>query len=202
MFLDGSRFAVSREHLSAIVGCMLTIARSTAACCIVRTVYNWQNITPDPTWLSVDNWYWRSWEVCIGIVAASIPPLRPGYRTFSTSLHSYFSRRATRKTSKFGGTKLNNHLDAHSDKQPIAQHKVAISEPTPLRMAAHAVSVEADRALRFGAGEEGFAMKSLPGDKRTADQGIKKTTQVDVDSSSQGSLGGMDFERERSQYFV
>ena len=82
------------------------------------------------------------------------------------------------------------------------QQKAEIENPTPLRMAAHTASIEADRALEFGAGEEGFAMKSLPADKRTVDQGIKKITRLDVDGSSQGSWGGMDLERERNQSFV
>lgn len=51
----------------------------TGSLSIVRTVLNGQNVTNDPTWLSIPNWYWRTWEVFFGIVAACIPTLRPGY---------------------------------------------------------------------------------------------------------------------------
>ena len=49
-----------------------------------------------------------------------------------------------------------------------------------LGAAAQAVSIEADRAQEYGAGEDGFAMNHLPGDIKTADQGIKKTTRIEV----------------------
>ncbi|CAF9936397.1 MAG: hypothetical protein ALECFALPRED_006841 [Alectoria fallacina] len=52
----------------------------TAACCIVRTVLNWQNDHADPTWVSVDNFIWRDAEVNIGIAAACLPTLLPLYR--------------------------------------------------------------------------------------------------------------------------
>lgn len=38
-------------------------------------------------------------------------------------------------------------------------------------------------------------MKSLPGDKRTVEQGIKKTTRVDIDIESQRSLALEDAQR-------
>lgn len=63
---------------------------------------------------------------------------------------------------------------------------------------ADAVSNEADRAKEYGVGEEGFAMKSLPGDRQTAYQGIKKTTRADIGTragESQGSLDLGDIER-------
>ena len=72
----------------------------TTACCIVRTILNWQNVNSDPSWESVDNWYWRSWEVCIGITAASVPTLRPGYKRLSNTIASYRSARTSRKSSK------------------------------------------------------------------------------------------------------
>ncbi|KAI4088953.1 MAG: hypothetical protein LQ344_005704 [Seirophora lacunosa] len=53
---------------------------STGSLSLVRTVLNYQNVTNDPTWLSVPNWYWRTWEVLFGVVAACIPTLRPLYK--------------------------------------------------------------------------------------------------------------------------
>jgi len=62
----------------------------------VRTALNYQNVTNDPTCrtplsevitlltrekgLSIPNWYWRTWEVLFGVVAACIPTLRPLYK--------------------------------------------------------------------------------------------------------------------------
>lgn len=74
----------------------------TGSLSIVRTVLNWQNEADDPTWASIPNWYWRSWEVFFGIAAACIPTLRPGYmwlmsviRTRYTKLHSDLAKPAT-----------------------------------------------------------------------------------------------------------
>ncbi|KAF6231633.1 hypothetical protein HO173_010165 [Letharia columbiana] len=52
----------------------------TGSLSLVRTILNYQNVTNDPTWLSVPNWYWRTWEVLFGVVAACIPTLRPLYK--------------------------------------------------------------------------------------------------------------------------
>ena len=178
---------------------------STAAFCIVRTVMNWQNVTSDPTWTSVTNWYWRSWEVCIGIIAACIPALRPGYRTVSAGMSSYLSRRASRKASTFALPDSENRMDPHSDRRPIApkEAKALQQFTSPLEAATHAVSVEADSAKHYGAGDESFPMKSLPGDKRTVEQGIKKTTQIEIDIESQKSLALEDTQkREGGRNFV
>ena len=186
MWFDGSWLDVRFLSYALILRKPSLTFCSTAACCIVRTIMNWQNINSDPTWASIDNWYWRSFEVCIGIVAASIPALRPGYRTVSASISSYLSRRTLHKKNTAVAT-----LDPNSDKLPIAKTKdnTFKHSKNPLRAAARTASIEADRAQELGAGDDGFAMKSLPGDKRTMDEGIKKTIRVDVDIESQKSLG-------------
>lgn len=174
---------------------------STAACCIVRTILNWQNVNSDPTWASIDNWYWRAWEVCIGIVAACIPTLRPGYRTIFKGISAYFSRRSLRQNSDFALFEPTNtrrrSSDLKSDGEQIIRPQASYSPC--FGAAAQAVSSEANRAERFGVGVEGFPMKALPGDKRTANQGIKKTTRIEIDNSSasrsQKSLGLEDEER-------
>ena len=150
---------------------------------------NWQNINSDPTWASIDNWYWRTLEVCIGVITASIPALRPGYKTMSASLRSYLSRRASGNYSTFGLNKAGKPLYAHSDEGPIAQYSANSADKStgPREAARHAASVEIDQAMQYGAGEENFAMNSLPGDKSTMDHGIKKTTRVDVDIEGQRS---------------
>ena len=126
---------------------------------------NWQNVNSDPTWESIDNWYWRSWEVCIGIIAACIPALRPGYRTVSAGVASYIFRRSSQQTSKSGLFKKGNPSEA-----AIVAKQVA--------------SADADHAKAYGAGGEGFAMKSLPGDRKTVNQGIQMTTRIDIEGTS------------------
>ena len=167
---------------------------------------NWQNVNSDPTWASIDNWYWRSWEVCIGIIAACIPALRPGYKTISVSLNSYLARRSSQKLSTFDPVKAGNAVYVHSDEAPIARYGADSGKrPSgPREAAGHAASAEIDHAVRYGVGEENFAMKSLPGDKSTMDQGIKKTTRVDVDVGSHRNpeLDDGDVRSEGGKYFV
>ncbi|KAL8962567.1 MAG: hypothetical protein Q9193_001049, partial [Seirophora villosa] len=65
----------------------------TAICCTIRTALNGQNVNADITWRSVTNWQWRSWEVGLGIMAASIPTLRPGFKSLTSSIDTFLSRR-------------------------------------------------------------------------------------------------------------
>ncbi|KAI4199304.1 MAG: hypothetical protein LQ350_004686 [Teloschistes chrysophthalmus] len=169
---------------------LMALGLITAACCIVRTVMNWQNVTSDTTWTSVDNWYWRAWEVNIGIIAACIPPLRPAYATTTSFVKSYMSRAFTQRSTAFARIKEGKSSKAKSDEEPITRHQANSTHQIadPLEAASHAASAENDRARIFGMGEEGFAMNSLPGDKSTKDSQIKKTTRVDVEISSQRSL--------------
>ena len=138
-------------------------------------------------------------EVFIGIVAACIPALRPGYKTIAAGVKSYLSHRSSRKNSVLveSPEPSRNHADQEANAQRVA-HAISPHDPA-LAAAAQAVSEETDRAQEYGAGEEGFAMKYLPGDMKTADRGIKKTTTIDVSGrsaqGSQGSLGLGDVER-------
>lgn len=165
---------------------------------------NWQNVNSDPTWASVANWYWRSWEVCIGIVAACIPALRPGYRAFTAGINSYLSHRSFRRSSS------ETLVDPNHPSKPASFfakffHRGQASHESAFEAAAHSASVEAGRAQAYGAGEDGFAMQNLPGDKKPK-QGIKKTTTIDVEDKSapdsQRSLPSQDWSGERSRYFV
>ena len=126
---------------------------------------NWQNVNADPPWESIDNWYWRSLEVCIGITAACIPALRPGYRTVVAGINAYISRRTAHKITDAAPNDAGH---------PSSGGKA-------LEAAAQAVSFHTDCAARYGVGEEGFAMNELPGDT-----GIKKTLSIDIDSSRAG----------------
>ena len=55
--------------------------------------------------------------------------------------------------------------------------------------AAQAMSAEADRARRYGAGEEGFAMNYLPGDMKSAEKGVKKVAGLTNGSSGRSASG-------------
>ena len=154
---------------------------STAAICVVRTILNWQNVNADPTYLSVTNWHWRAWEVCIGVTAACIPALRPGYRTVVASVASYRSNRSSRKTS--------HNIPNESQGQGYNAYAAA----------AETFSAEADLAERYGAGEDNFPMKSLPGDKKTADEGLKKVAQQGIRKTTDIGISGYTPERSRER---
>ena len=72
----------------------------TGSLSIVRTVLNWQNETDDPTWSSIPNWYWRSWEVFFGIAAACIPTVRPGYKWLIGKIRTKFTRISSNEPTK------------------------------------------------------------------------------------------------------
>ena len=202
MYIDGSWSYVGPTFWP-LSRCFTKLAHSssTAACCIVRTVLNWQNVNSDRTWESINNWYWRSWEVCIGIVTACIPALRPGYITVSAGIRSYLSHRSSRQSSDFPLVDTNKASQPRASQNPNAQHvtRPQASYDPALGAAAQAVSIEADRAQEYGAGEDGFTMNSLPGDIKTADQGIMKTITIEVAGrsavESQRSLDLGDVER-------
>ena len=114
--------------------------------------------------------------MCIGITAACIPALRPGYRTMTAAISSYISHRSQRKTSDIA-------LVNTGDPSHKRAHKAEQNNDQAFRAAAQAASAEADRSKHLGAGEEGFAMNDLPGDMGTMDEGIRKFTRIDVDST-------------------
>ncbi|KAF6220060.1 hypothetical protein HO133_003885 [Letharia lupina] len=77
----------------------------TGSLSIVRTILNWQNETDDPTWASIPNWYWRSWEVFFGIAAACIPTLRPGYKWLVSKIRARFTKLASGDSKPVVGVK-------------------------------------------------------------------------------------------------
>ncbi|KAL8940868.1 MAG: hypothetical protein Q9216_002588 [Gyalolechia sp. 2 TL-2023] len=165
----------------------------TAACCMVRTILNGQNVTSDVSWDSVTNWYWRSWEVTIGIIAASIPTLRPGYRVVVSNISSYISRRSSRKPSTnafddFGPpSKSASSLPASSFTRHLLNRPEQSYDPT-LDNVARINLVEAGRAQPYAGSEDGLAMHFLPSDQKNQRPGKPKTTTSDVkDHSAAGS---------------
>ncbi|KAL8868803.1 MAG: hypothetical protein Q9174_004741 [Haloplaca sp. 1 TL-2023] len=184
---------------------LMSLGLITAACCIVRTVGNYQNVNSDTTWTSVNNWHWRSWEVSIGIIAACIPPLRPGYKACTTGINSYLTHRPRLRSSSKG------LVDSEkSPKSALANffHRGHGSHESGLEAAAHAVDVEASRVQAHGAGDDDFAMQNIHGDKQTMGHGIQKTTRIDVEGEndsiprSQPGLSAEEELGERARYFV
>ena len=161
---------------------------STAAICVVRTILNWQNVNADPTYLSVTNWHWRAWEVCIGVTAACIPALRPGYRTIVASVASYRSNRSSRKTSHNIPNDLENP-SATSQGQGYNAYAAA----------AETFSSEADLAQAYGAGEDNFPMQSLPGDMKTANEGLKKVARQGIRKTTDIGISGYTPEKSRER---
>ncbi|KAL8993933.1 MAG: hypothetical protein Q9169_005968 [Polycauliona sp. 2 TL-2023] len=171
---------------------LMSLGLITAACCIVRTIGNWQNVNSDPTWASVNNWYWRSWEVSIGIIAACLPPLRPGYKALTSGINSYLSHRSSHRSNS--PTLVGTEKSSSKPGSALAKifHGRRGSHESGMEAAAHAVDVEANRAQVHGAGDDDFAMRNLHGDKKTTDQGIQKTTTIDIeDQSTSGSRRGL-----------
>ena len=52
----------------------------TGGCCLVRTVLNNDALALDATYDGIVNWGGRLFEVTLGIIAACVPTLRPGYK--------------------------------------------------------------------------------------------------------------------------
>ena len=145
---------------------------------------NWQNVNSDPTWASIDNWYWRSWEVSLGIIAACVPALRPAYKTLSASIASYRSTRKASDATLVAPTDNYNSSKMQRRQQPVNAYSAA----------ARAASDQAHRAEEYGVGDEGLAMNFLPGDKKFVNPGIKKTTEIDVSgTSAHGSQSSWEF---------
>ena len=203
----------------------LTHTPSTAGLSTVRAVLNWENVNADETWESVPNWAFRSWEVSVGIIAACIPALRPGYRVVSSYVSTYYSlhygsgvstkpSRDQRKTSDESDDTLVGRPSAQAErrtrdleeKPQLAQELTYPSQAVPYDSAAHGAthvaSVQADRSTAIGEGVEDFPMSSIRGDLGKTEQGIKKTTWFGTDSEPEESqirsFGSGDLERGQS----
>ncbi|KAL8673610.1 MAG: hypothetical protein Q9168_001965 [Polycauliona sp. 1 TL-2023] len=95
----------------------------TGACCTVRTVLDYQALPIDHTYGGIPNWYWRLFEVQLGIIAACIPALRPGYNWSQTRLQTFISShtksdhthsaREQPRAQRLEEEKIARHLRAH-----------------------------------------------------------------------------------------
>lgn len=153
----------------------------------------------------MDNWRWRAWEVFIGIVAACIPPLCPGYRVLTSGIKTYLSNRSFRKSSS-GDLVDSENLSKPASAFAKIFHPRQRSHESVLEAAGYTVSVEASRAQTYGAGEDGFAMQNLPGDKNPRIPGVQNTTRIDNEDKagpdSQSTLSTEDGNGERGRNFI
>ena len=182
--------------------CMLmSLGLITAACCLVRTIMNWQNVNSDPSWESIDNWYWRSWEVCVGITAASIPALRPGYKRLSSTISSYREMRTSRKSSK---TLVN---DQHHERAPVISNlkdtnRVDLAYAIPHIQHPDSVASSKHRPVISGLGaDSGWTKGDVTGGyimEQWRGGNIQKTTTVDIESQADSRRHGS---RERNEDF-
>ncbi|KAI4183467.1 MAG: hypothetical protein LQ346_006323 [Caloplaca aetnensis] len=128
------------------------------------------------------------------------------YKALTSGINSYLSHRSFRKSTS--GALVDQDNDSSKPGAFLGKifHPQGASHKSALEAAAYTVSVEAGRAQAYGAGEEGFAMQNLPGDKATMTQGIQKTTTIDIDDTSapgsQRSLSSPHGKGENSKYFV
>ena len=66
----------------------------TGACSIVRTVLNGQSVAPDATYGGITNWFWRLFEVDLGLICACVPTLVPLWKWMTKKVsNSYFVSR-------------------------------------------------------------------------------------------------------------
>ncbi|KAL9069517.1 MAG: hypothetical protein Q9157_006125 [Trypethelium eluteriae] len=189
----------------------------TASFCIVRTVLNYENVNQDSTWESIPNWYYRSWEVNIGIVAASVPAIYPGWKLLRSTVRSYISARRSQRGSGTASHKRlhdspnvganGKNVDEFEDKVHLASELTypgMARDGDPLRVARHTASVEVGGATVAGVEE-----RNLRGDLETGNGGIKKTTHFDVeggrsnsDISGEGNVGKGERAGEEAHGFV
>ncbi|KAL9012636.1 MAG: hypothetical protein Q9173_002606 [Seirophora scorigena] len=175
----------------------------TAICCTIRTVLNGQNVNVDITWRSVTNWHWRSWEVGLGIIAASIPTLRPGFKSFTSSIDTFLSRRRffsrgtpSRDVYQQATASFSSPLATTSFSRRllyrfgIPNHHSSSLAPPPAAAAAAAAARGGDTAnlghvrMSQGAGDDvdddddddrkSFAMDYLPGDQQIPPPAMRK----------------------------
>ncbi|KAI4202415.1 MAG: hypothetical protein LQ348_001507 [Seirophora lacunosa] len=165
----------------------------TAICCTIRTVLNGQNVNADVTWRSVTNWQWRSWEVGLGIIAASIPTLRPGFKFLTSSIDTFLSRRRffsrgtpsgdvyQQATASFyfppAASSFSRRL-LHRFKIPD-DHSGSLAPPTAAAAARDGDTANLGHArMSHGAGDDddrkSFAMDYLPGDQQMLPPAMRK----------------------------
>ena len=70
------------------IAVLMGLGLITAACSIVRTVLNGQALAGDATYGGLTNWFWRLFEVDLGLICACVPTLVPMWKWASKKLRS------------------------------------------------------------------------------------------------------------------
>ncbi|KAL8668085.1 MAG: hypothetical protein Q9202_000063 [Teloschistes flavicans] len=147
----------------------------TGACCVVRTVLNYQSIPKDFTYGGIDNWYWRLFEVQLGIIAACIPALRPGYTWTRSKISSYISSRTRSSFTRFS-------------KEPRPpQHLEEVKQARHLK--AHPANTYSNPPMMLGSDPSRTVVASLGSGGDLADGTMWRSTQFDVESQREPGQG-------------
>ena len=180
---DGSRCNVLLPSLDLRDAITDTRAR-TGACCTVRTVLNYQALPIDFTYGGIPNWCWRLFEVQLGIIAACIPALSPGYQWSQSKMRAYISSH----------TKSSNTYTA---KQKPAVRQIE-QERTAHHLRAHPANVYGDPPMMLRSGDTKSCKDGGLG--MTGKAYVQDSITIDVESQQvMGSLKGLDQEAEESR---
>ncbi|KAL8659611.1 MAG: hypothetical protein Q9202_007051 [Teloschistes flavicans] len=87
-----------RLSRKVLLCCLMGAGYITGACCIGRTVLNFQAMPKDKTFGGVTHWMWRAFEVNIGIMAACAPALLPGFRWLNSLFKGFALSRSQSKS--------------------------------------------------------------------------------------------------------
>lgn len=76
------------------IAVLMGLGLITGACSIVRTVLNGQALASDATYGGITNWFWRLFEVDLGLICACVPTLVPIWKWASKKIQksSWISR--------------------------------------------------------------------------------------------------------------
>ena len=147
------------------------------ACCIVRMVLNFQSIPLDTTYGGLDNWFWRLFEVQLGIIAACAPALRPGYKLLTGKVSSIIDSYSN--SSAGGDTGRKAFLSSSHSRNIRGKHVELTDQEQERKCRGNKTSVS---KVSYGGstelGSEDAAVLALP------QNAILKKTTVDVDPDS------------------
>ncbi|KAL8639534.1 MAG: hypothetical protein Q9226_008860, partial [Calogaya cf. arnoldii] len=138
----------------------------------------------DFTYGAIPNWYWRLFEVQLGIIAACNPALSPGYKWSQSKMRAYISSH----------TKSSNTYTS-KQKPPVRQIG---EEKTARHLRAHPANVYSDPPMMLQRGNTWSSENGKLG--MTGKAYVQDSITIDVKSQRvMGSLKGLDQEAEESR---
>ncbi|KAL9058894.1 MAG: hypothetical protein Q9162_001450 [Coniocarpon cinnabarinum] len=161
----------------------------TGACAIVRTVMYHQWIPDDVTYGGIENWFWRTFEVNLGMVCVCIPTLVPGWKWLRRRLRQRAQRHLPDNVAPNGPSPAADRKEVEEIRhpEPSARKDASRTERALMgRFAADLESqtpthrVEVDDAPDLPHGQQRVAMVLGEDDIRDT---MKKSRQDDSDSS-------------------